>query len=167
MNISDKTISKWERGLGCPDVSLLPELATIFGVSVDHLLAGELKINEQIGGNMRNLKFYECPQCGNLMTATAEASLSCCGKTLQSLVPKKVEAGHELNIEEIDGELYVTSNHEMTKEHYISFIAYSRYNKFEIIKLYAEGENEVRIPDLNNITLYIYCNKDGLMKQKI
>ena len=66
MNISDKTISKWERGLGCPDVSLLPELATIFGVSVDHLLAGELKINEQIGGNMRNLKFYECPQCGNL-----------------------------------------------------------------------------------------------------
>ena len=35
MNISDKTISKWERGLGCPDVSLLPELATIFGVSVD------------------------------------------------------------------------------------------------------------------------------------
>ena len=25
MNISDKTISKWERGLGCPDISLLPE----------------------------------------------------------------------------------------------------------------------------------------------
>ena len=33
--------------------------------------------------------------------------------------------------------------------------------------VYAEGENGVRIPDLNNITLYIYYNKHGLMKQKI
>ena len=31
MNISDKTISKWERGLGCPDISLLPELSQILG----------------------------------------------------------------------------------------------------------------------------------------
>lgn len=29
MNISDKTISKWERGLGCPDVSLLSELSRV------------------------------------------------------------------------------------------------------------------------------------------
>ncbi len=65
MNISDKTISKWERGLGYPDVSLLPELANLFGVSVDNLLSGEIKINQQLGGNMRKLKFYECPQCGN------------------------------------------------------------------------------------------------------
>ena len=26
MNISDKTISKWERGLGCPDISFFPKL---------------------------------------------------------------------------------------------------------------------------------------------
>ena len=58
LNITDKTISKWERGLGCPDVSLLRELASIFGISVDQLLIGELKINEQVGGNMRNVKFY-------------------------------------------------------------------------------------------------------------
>ena len=37
----------------------------------------------------------------------------------------------------------------------------------KIIKLYAEGENEVRIPDLNNITLYIYCNKHGLWKAEV
>ena len=37
MNISDKTISKWERGLGCPDISLIPDLAQIFGVNIDIL----------------------------------------------------------------------------------------------------------------------------------
>ena len=40
MNISDKTISKWERGLGCPDISLLPELSQILGVSIDQILSG-------------------------------------------------------------------------------------------------------------------------------
>ena len=167
MNISDKTISKWERGLGCPDVSLLPELATIFGVSVDHLLAGELKINEQIGGNMRNLKFYECPQCGNLMTATAEASLSFCGKTLQSLVPKKVEAGHELNIEEIDGELYVTSNHEMTKEHYITFTAFVTGDTILMSKQYPEWHMQFRFQKRKHGKLYFYCKKHGLFYQVI
>lgn len=35
MNISDRTISKWERGAGCPDVSLLRELSDILGVNIE------------------------------------------------------------------------------------------------------------------------------------
>ena len=42
MNISDKTVSKWERGFGCPEVSLLPELSTILDVDLENLLSGEL-----------------------------------------------------------------------------------------------------------------------------
>lgn len=42
MHISDKTVSKWERGLGCPDVSLLPELSRLLGVDLASLLAGSL-----------------------------------------------------------------------------------------------------------------------------
>ncbi len=165
MNISDKTISKWERGLGCPDVSLLPELAAIFGVSVDYLLAGELKINEQLGGNMRRLKFYECPQCGNLMTATGEACLSCCGKTLEALVPQKVEEGHELNIEEIDGELYVTAEHEMTKEHYITFTAFVTGDTILMSKQYPEWQMQFRFQKRKHGKLYFNCKKHGLFYQ--
>ena len=36
MNISDKTVSKWERGLGCPDVSLLPELADLLQMNIKY-----------------------------------------------------------------------------------------------------------------------------------
>ena len=82
MNISDKTISKWERGLGCPDISLLPELSQILGVSIDQILSGQINLNDLVGGNMNKIKFYVCPQCGNLMTATGNATISCCGKTL-------------------------------------------------------------------------------------
>ena len=52
--VSDKAVSKWERGQGCPDVSLLPSLAQILGVEVEGLLAGELLENEQTGGTMKN-----------------------------------------------------------------------------------------------------------------
>lgn len=46
MNISDKTISKWERGLGLPDVSLLRELSEILGINVERLLSGDLKADD-------------------------------------------------------------------------------------------------------------------------
>ena len=78
MNISDKAISKWERGLGCPDISLIPKLAQIFGVNIDILLSGEINSNDVVGGNMNKLKFYVCTQCGNMMTATGNAQISCC-----------------------------------------------------------------------------------------
>lgn len=74
LNISDKTVSKWECGLGCPDISVLPELADFFHVSIDYLLSGELNLNEPIGGNMKQLKFYVCPQCGNIATSLSEAT---------------------------------------------------------------------------------------------
>ena len=41
LGVSDKAISKWERGICCPDISLLKELSSILGVSVNELLAGE------------------------------------------------------------------------------------------------------------------------------
>lgn len=39
--ITDRAVSKWERGLGVPDVSLLPYLSNILGVSINEILAGE------------------------------------------------------------------------------------------------------------------------------
>lgn len=63
MNISDKTVSKWERGLGCPDISLLPDLSKILEVNLEELLSGKLDINSITGGNMKKTKFYICPQC--------------------------------------------------------------------------------------------------------
>ncbi len=41
LNITDKAVSKWERGLSCPDISLLPSIADIFGVTISELLNGK------------------------------------------------------------------------------------------------------------------------------
>lgn len=41
LGISNRTVSKWETGDGLPDISMLPELAKVLGVSVDEILAGK------------------------------------------------------------------------------------------------------------------------------
>ncbi len=46
LSISDKTISKWERGKGLPEVSLMMPLCDILGISVNELLNGEKIVME-------------------------------------------------------------------------------------------------------------------------
>lgn len=89
MNLSDRTISKWERGLGCPDISLLIQLSELLNVNIKEILSGDLISNEFVGGNMKNTKYYVCPLCGNITLSTGNAVISCCSRVLEELVPKK------------------------------------------------------------------------------
>lgn len=167
MNISDKTISKWERGLGCPDVSLLPEVSQILGVNIEEILSGKIEINEAIGGNMKKLKFYVCPQCNNILTATGDVNISCCGKKLEELVATKANEEHSLKIEPVEDELYVSSSHEMKKEHYLSFVAYVTGDRVYIVKQYPEWDMQFRFHKSGHGKLYFYCSKHGLFYQII
>lgn len=167
MNISDKAISKWERGLGCPDVSLLRELSAVLGVNIEKLLSGDLNPSDADGGNMKRLKFYVCPQCGNVLTASAEAELSCCGRKLAPLKAEETDAGHQPQAQRMDGELYVTWPHEMIKAHHIAFAAYLTYDRVLLVRLYPEQDAAVRIPELGGGKLYYYCTQHGLFACKL
>lgn len=46
LNLSNKTISKWESGAGSPDISNLAEVAKVLGITVDELLNGERKMEQ-------------------------------------------------------------------------------------------------------------------------
>ena len=167
MNISDKTISKWERGQGCPDISLLRELSQILEVSIDDILLGEININELEGVNMNKLKFYVCEKCNNIITATGDATISCCSRKIEPLEAKKSDDEHTLEIEPVEDELYVTSKHEMKKEHYISFIAYVKGDRALIVKQYPEWNMGFRFHKQGHGRLYFYCVNDGLFYQII
>ena len=47
LNVSDKTISRWERDDGLPDLSVIPVIAEIFDITCDELLRGERKSPQQ------------------------------------------------------------------------------------------------------------------------
>ncbi len=167
LNISDKTVSKWERGIGCPDVSLLPKLSSFFGISLENFLSGELVTNDIVGGNMKKLKFYICPSCGNLLTSTSEAAISCCGKKLMESVPQKVSDVDKIPVEKIENEYYVAIDHEMTKAHYITFVAFLTGDSVIIRKQYPEWNVQTRIPCLGHGMLIWHCNIHGLYYQLV
>lgn len=47
LDISNKTVSKWECDDGYPDITMLPVIAEIFGITVDELLKGEIRNEEK------------------------------------------------------------------------------------------------------------------------
>ena len=160
--ISDKTVSKWERGGGFPDLALLPDIAQVLDVRLEDLLRGEINTNDMTGGNMKNLKFYVCPQCGNLVTASEESQIFCCGKPLAALEPVKAEADDTLEVELIENEYFVSSKHEMTKEHYIMFVALLTGDSMVLRRQYPEWNLQTRLPRMAHGKLLWYCNNHGL-----
>ena len=57
IGVSDKAVSKWERGRGAPDISLLPALSEALGVDTKALLRGDLEENEMTNGNLKKRAF--------------------------------------------------------------------------------------------------------------
>ncbi|MGN0993589.1 MAG: helix-turn-helix domain-containing protein [Butyricicoccus sp.] len=163
--VSDKAVSKWERGLGCPDLSLLPGLSAVLEVDLEKLLAGELGENDIIGGNMKKTKFYICPSCGNVVAAMADTAVSCCGKKLQAVEPKKAEGDEKLKVEIIENEYFITADHPMTREHYITFVALLTGDTLVLRKQYPEWDLQTRIPTFAHGRLLWYCSQHGLFYQ--
>ena len=71
-----------------------------------------------------------------------------------------------MNIEIVEDEYYVTLDHPMTKDHYISFIAALSDQGIQFVKLYPEGNAEVRFKRNRVEKLYAYCNRHGLFQVK-
>ncbi len=167
LSVSDKAVSKWESGKGCPDISLLYGLAEIFGTDINVLLSGELEKNESEKGNMRKLRFYICRKCGNIITSTSEAAVTCCGSRLTAEEPRKADENDALVLEDIGGEWAVSSSHPMTKEHYISFVAYVRDSAAMIYKMYPEWDLQFIMPMYRSGRLLWFCTEHGLLYHDI
>lgn len=167
MNISDKAISKWERGMGCPDVSLLTELSYHLGVNIEEMLCGNLAQNRIVGGNMKNARYYVCPVCGNISLCTGNAAVSCCGRKLTALMPKAASELQKLTVEQVEDDWYITSSHPMHKEDYISFVAFATGGSVQLIKQYPEWNVSLRIQKREHGMLLWHCVDEGLLYQPL
>lgn len=160
--VSDKTVSKWETGKGYPDISLLEPLAEALKVSITELLSGNLITNNNVSANMLRSKFYVCPVCGNIIHSVGESLVQCNGVTLVPEEPAKPDEKHNIKVERIEDEYYVSVEHEMTKNHYISFIAAVSDDGIQLKKIYPESAAEARFRIEGVRKFYCYCNRDGL-----
>ena len=167
LGVGDKAVSRWETGRGFPDITLLEPLAGALGVSVIELLAGEAVSNRNRAGNLSRSRLYVCPICGNVVHSAGSAVVSCCGVVLPPLEAEEPDGSHAILAEPVEDEWFVSIGHPMTKEHYISFLAWVSTDRLELVKLYPEGPAAARLRCRGMGRLYAYCSRHGLFSIKI
>ena len=167
LQVSDRTVSKWERGAGLPDVSLWKSISGLYGVNIEKVLEGNLQEKGTESGNMKRMKFYRCEHCGNIFWSTGGGEVSCCGRKQEPLQVQPADEMHEVNVEEVGSEYYITFSHEMKKEHYITFAALVSWDRVTIVRLYPEQAAELYMPRQRRGELYFYCSEHGFFKKKL
>ena len=167
LGVSDKTVSKWETAKGYPDITLLEPIADAFRVSVTELISGNAIYNKNVSANMLRSRFYVCPVCGNVIHSMGESVINCHGVLLSPLEAEPTDENHMLFIERVEDEYYVRIDHDMTKKHYISFVAAASSDDMQMVKLYPEGKCEARFKIRGVRKLFFYCNRDGLFSMDI
>lgn len=166
LGISDRTVSKWENGRGAPDVTLLRGLSEALKVNIEEILRGELRTEDSVGGNMKKTKYFWCPACGNLSLATGSASVSCCGRRLEPLEAQKADDAHLLQIEQVEDEWFLSTEHPMERGHSITFVAFATGDRIQLIKLYPEWNLQQRIPKRHGLLLW-HCSLHGLFMKNL
>ena len=167
LSVSDKAVSKWETGRGLPDITLIEPLARALRISVPELLSGKTIVNANRASNLLRSRIYVCPLCGNVICAKGEAMVCCCGITLPALEAEEPDGAHAARVDRIEDEYYVSADHDMTKEHFITFFACVTADRFEMKALYPEGSAEARFFRRGGGWLYWYCNRHGLFRQRL
>ena len=120
-----------------------------------------------LSANLLRGKFYVCPVCGNVIHSVGSARISCCDTVLSALEANASDADHLICIEPVEDEHFLTVNHSMTKQHFISFLAFVTSDRMQMVKLYPEGNAQTRLQLRGTGILYYYCNQHGLFHKKI
>lgn len=164
LHVTGKAVSKWETAQGFPDISLLESIARALDISIIELFSGESVINRNRASNMLHALLYVCPVCGNGIFSIGQAVVSCCGITLPPQLPEEPDNDHAIRLCPDDGEYYVTLDHPMEKDHFITCIAAVSDNALQLVKLFPEGSAEARFRPQRVRWIYAYCNRHGLFR---
>ena len=113
---------------------------------------------------MKEVKFYKCPVCGNIVELI-EGDIKrtkCCGQEMELLVANTVDAAVEKHVP-----VYEVVDNPMSEEHYIMWVLLVTDNRSYRVELKPNDKPVVKLPYVDNSTLYAYCNLHGLWKNEI
>lgn len=134
--------------------------------SVNLELSGDVHTMRQAqdSASLIATRFFVCPVCGNVLYGTGEVQLNCHGHNLEPLEPQSAEGRFEFIVETVEDEYFVSIEHEMTKQNYISFMAAVSADRIQLVKLFPEGPAEARFKKSMVRYIYFFSQQDGLFK---
>ena len=89
------------------------------------------------------------------------------GIQLRPAEAEPADERHKIFVERVEDEYYVRIDHDMTKSHYISFVAALSPDRMQLVRLYPEGNAEARF-SMHGVKKFLFwCNRDGLFRSDI
>ncbi len=126
---------------------------------------------------MKQVKFYVCPHCGNLVEMVHDAGVQphCCGQKMEELIPGSVDASAEKHVPEVkvaEGMVEVnvgSVNHPMEEVHWIEWVQLVTDRGSYRIWLNPGQSPHVqfRLGEEKPVAVYAYCNLHGLWKRDL
>jgi superoxide reductase len=124
---------------------------------------------------MKELKFYKCRHCGNVVWKTYDSGVDivCCGEKMEQLTPGSVDASKEKHVPVItnDGGKFTVRvgsvTHPMEEKHYIVFIALVTGDNITFRMLKPGDAPELTAEGTGGAVAYEYCNLHGLWKAEV
>lgn len=126
---------------------------------------------------MRNVKFYICRHCGNLVELVEDAGVNpvCCGEAMEELVPNSVEASGEKHVPSVSVEGSMVTvrvgsvDHPMAEEHYIEwvYVLTEQGGQRKHLKPGSEPNAVFHLGEDRPLAVYAYCNLHGLWKKDL
>lgn len=123
----------------------------------------QLELAQRLGVTDRAVSKWE--RCQGCPDVSLLPGLACCGRTLTPLEPQRPDPDHQLTIEQMENEWYLTSPHPMTKDHHLSFAALVTSERVTLIRRWPEWDFQVRLPRGEHGLLYWHCTRHGLFRQ--
>lgn len=124
----------------------------------------------------KEIKFYICKHCGNIVTKLVDSKVPvvCCGENMDELIPNTVDASVEKHIPVIEnnGSYIIVKvgsiDHPMTLEHHISWIVVVTEKGFQTVYLEKAVLPKITLTTSEKIyEVYAYCNLHGLWKKEV
>lgn len=126
---------------------------------------------------MKNVKFYICKHCGNIITKIEDSTVPvvCCGEKMSEIVANTVEASVEkhLPVASVEGNVVNVSvgsvAHPMAEEHHIGWVYLETCCGGQLKYLPVGGEPTVSfaVNGEKPLAVYAYCNLHGLWKTEL
>lgn len=115
--------------------------------------------------SMKGFSYYFCHECGSVVVASGNSSISCCSHTLSPLVLREAESG--LSVMREGDEILVSSECPMTKEDFIAFVAFENWSGYTLKLFYPEWELHTSFAYAGKGRLVWYSTEKGAFFQKI
>lgn len=164
LGVNYRTVSKWERGDGLPDIGVLELISKLYGLDMAYLLSEE-KVFNKCASAVKRLKVFVCEECDNVVVSLNDADIICHGKHMKKL--KFIES-EDIEIIRTNNELFVKLNGNMSKDDYVSFVLFILNDTYLLKKLYPEGGSEIVFPYLGKGNIVWYrVTKGAFVKRMI